>query len=343
MRCHCSGAARISSSKRYASSWVTRATSSRSRPSARPARAAARRRGARPGRPEVHRGRAAAARRCAAPAWPAPPAAWCCSPKNSTSMPSPARSRSRQQAHDPVVAQRAAAPRRRPPGPSGTTSMPRRAPGVGEPLEQLGRLDRLDHDRGRVALHRQPRAGVVPRRRRGAGRGSRPCRPRPRPRSGRSRRPCSGRRAARRGRGRRGAGTARTSSGRRSRRSRRPPAAGPRPASAPPVARRRLRSTWRRFAGATIAPTAGRRARAGRAHRPTRGRRGRPRRRRGTRVRRAGAERRRHGAVRAGCGAADAIAGPRLARRPPLGEAPGGARAAELEPSSRLADRCDGG
>ena len=94
IRSQCSGAARISSSKRCASSWVTRATSSRSRaaafdrerrtdPDAVPAVGA-----------EVAPPPGAAARPSAARASPGPPGSVVRSPKNSTSTPSPVRSRS---------------------------------------------------------------------------------------------------------------------------------------------------------------------------------------------------------------------------------------------------------
>ena len=90
-----------------------------------------------------------------------PPGSVVRSPKNSTSTPPPLDVAVAQQADDLVGPQRLE--HRRPAsGPSGTTFMPSDSRNVDEPLEQLGRLERLDHDGDRWPLIGEPAAGPLP-------------------------------------------------------------------------------------------------------------------------------------------------------------------------------------
>ncbi len=78
--------------------------------------------------------------------------------------------------------------------PSGDHRHSQFGPQLGEPIEQLGRLDRLDHDRHGIAAGRPASAPPTPTRRGAAGRGSRRCPLRGRQRCARSRGPRSRRR-----------------------------------------------------------------------------------------------------------------------------------------------------
>ena len=120
--CHCSGAMRTSSSKRRARSWVTRRTSSRRRPRRSTVSGAQIRTKCRPcGRKYTAVGMSVAPVRSASVAGPAGRVV--VSPKNSTSMPSPAMSRSESR-HTTRFSRSTRITPAAADGPSGITSMP---------------------------------------------------------------------------------------------------------------------------------------------------------------------------------------------------------------------------
>jgi hypothetical protein len=83
------------------------------------------------------------------------------SPKNSTST--PLRSMSRSHSRHTISLSLERLQHRLPAaGPSGTTVMPEVLAQIGEPLEQLGRLERLDHHGHLVPLVGHPPAGPLP-------------------------------------------------------------------------------------------------------------------------------------------------------------------------------------
>ena len=104
---------------------------------------------------------AGSARPCATTSVAGPAGSVVRSPKNSTSTPPVPMSRS-QSRHSTSLLLSALIDAIAGPGPSGTTFMPsdRRKPS--EPLEQLRRLERLDHDRDRDALVSDPAPRPLP-------------------------------------------------------------------------------------------------------------------------------------------------------------------------------------
>ena len=148
--CHCSGARRISPSNRVAISWVSRATSCRRDP-CRVVSSGGSHDGTVVGaRAAVDGPGHQAGADCAGPGWPGPAGMVVVSPKNSTSIPLPARSRSLNSPTRP--------PRRsvdmtdRPRLVQGDDGQSHGRPLLHEELEQLGRLDPLGHRGHRHAL-----------------------------------------------------------------------------------------------------------------------------------------------------------------------------------------------